>query len=211
MSNKEQPAFSRDFWRGFDSLGIYSTEDGPLLSDQEDAGVAGGSNSSDDKNKSEISSETNEQNNDMNLDMGSDIGSTDFGGDTDMGGDLGGGDASGDDSGGGAMGGGTPSEDSDPNENPFKEENGKSLLDSKLAELQSAISDTLQRIYVNPKVDTVVVSEMETLNDSVRNIRETIYAVPTAQSQYKYRLAALSYAQLSKQLITELQAEIKKQ
>ena len=208
MSKREQPAFSRDFWRSFNSLGIYSKEDGPLLSDQEDAGVAGGANSSDDKNTPDDSSETNEQYNDVNLDStGTNLGGgfDDFGGggDTSTGEDQ--------DMAAGGPTGAPGGEPENPNENPFKDGNGKSLLDSKLAELQSAITDTLQRVYVNPKIDTVVVSEMETLNDSVRNIRETIYTVPSEQSQYKYRLAALSYAQLSKQLVTELQAEIKNQ
>ena len=148
MAENVQPTFTREFWKSFDTLGIYSKEDGPLLSDQLDSGVAGGSNSSD---ASEKTSETKEQNNDMNLGFGGDTGSDDF----DLGGDM--------------------------------EQNGKSLLDNKLPELQAAISDTLQRIYSNPKINTVVVSELETLLDSVRNIRETTYLIPIEQIQYKYK------------------------
>ena len=210
MAANARSAFTRDFWKSFEFLGIYSKEDGPLLADQEDAGVVGGANSSDDT--SNETSETNEQNNDMNLDMGSNAG-PDLGGGlggSDMGGDLGG-----DTSGGGSLGGGASAgtetqEETDPKENPFKKQNGQALLDNKLAELQAAVSDTLQRIYSNPKIDTVVVSEMEALLDSVRNLREINYLIPIEQLQYKYDLATVAYAKLSQQLVLELQAEIKK-
>jgi len=210
MAARANSAFTREFWKSFDNLGIYSKEDGPLLADQEDAGVAGGANSSDDTDNN--SSETNEQNNDMNLEMGSDTDSSSF---DDLGGGMGGSDLGGDDSsGGGDLGGGDATganaEPENPNENPFKTQNGQSLLDNKLAELQAAVSDTLQRIYSNPKVDTVVVSELETLLDSIRNIRETNYLIPLEQLQYKYKMAAVTYATLSKQLVEELKAEIKK-
>lgn len=211
MAENVQPTFTREFWKSFDTLGIYSKEDGPLLSDQLDSGVAGGSNSSD---ASEKTSETKEQNNDMNLGFGTDTGSDNFdlGGDTDGGfGDDNGSDESNQETDAGSADmSGASSEPENPNENPFKKQNGKSLLDNKLSELQAAISDTLQRIYSNPKINTVVVSELETLLDSVRNIRETTYLIPIEQIQYKYKLATISYAQLSEQLVEELNAEIKK-
>lgn len=209
--NKNKPTFTQEFWKSFDSLGIYSKEDGPLLSDQLDSGVAGGKNPSDDN--SEKQSETNEQNNDINMDMGtsSDF-SSDMGGTSDFGGSddtsteddsLGSGDT-------GASGNTVSDEPENPNENPFKSDNGKSLLDNQVAELQAAVADTLQRIYSNPKVDTVVVSELEALLDSIRNIREIIYLIPIEQGVYKYKLATISYAKLSQQLVEELKAEIKK-
>lgn len=195
--SKATPTFSREFWESFNTLGIYSKEDGPLLADQNDASVAGGKNSSDD---SENSSESNEQNNDINLDSGFDT-SGDLGGDT-FGSDTGGTDSSsGDDSLSTGSEGSGDSEPTNPNENPFKNENGKSLLDAKLAELQAAVTDTLQRAYANPKLNTVVVSEMEALQDSVRNIRETVYIVPLERTQYQYNTATLAYAKLSQMLI----------
>jgi hypothetical protein len=98
-------------------------------------------------------------------------------------------------------------EDSNPNENMFKGSNGKSLLDSKLAELQAAIMDSLQRLQGNTKVDTVVVSELENLLDSVKKVRETVYLVPVENTLYKYRLSTVSYALLSKDICIKLSAE----
>jgi hypothetical protein len=206
MSETTNPTFSKEFWESFNSLGIYSKEEGPLLADQNDASVTGGKNSSDD---SENSSESKEQNNDMNLDSGldtSDMGSDDL--------DLGMDDENIDDDGSDDLGGtdstSGSSEPVNPNENPFKDDNGKSLLDAKLAELQAAINDTLQRVYANPKIETVVVSELENLQDSVRNIRETVFIMPdTEQIQYKYNMAAVTYAKLSESLIEVLREQQK--
>lgn len=202
---KTDGSFDSNFWLSFDKLGIYSKEDGPLLADQDDAPVTGGKTSSD---SDENTNESNEQSNDNSL---GDSNLSDNGElDTDS--SLDGGDTSGDmnSSDGGSevettSDGGTSEEEStDPNENPFKAKNGKSLLDAKLAELQAAITDTLQRIYANPKLDAVVVSELENLADSVRNIRETIFMIPIENSVYKYKLAVTSYASLSKEIVTDV-------
>ena len=199
--------FNTDFWNSFGSLGIYSREDGDLLADQEDAPTSGGANPSDEK-----SDNSNEQNNDMNLDLGTNTDSSDMG-DLDMGDDsAGGGDSSDGSTGdtGGDMSGDQGSvEETDPNKNPFKDKNIKSLLDSKLAEIQAAVNDTLQKIYAYPKVDTVVVSELENLLDSIRNIRETVYVTSTERTTYQYRLAVITYSSICEMLKDKLQAENK--
>ena len=188
--------FSKDFWHNVGKLGIYSTEaddDSPTLADQMDASVPGGANSSDNTDSAPADDGLGD---DMNL--GDDGG--DMGGD-----DLGGGDenATGEDdmAGGGDTG---MTEPQNPNENPFKGSNGKSLLDDKFAELQTAVSDTLERIYAKPQVEQVVVSELENLADSIRNIRETIFVVPIDASLYKYQLSTLSYKNLSKLICDSL-------
>lgn len=202
--NREISSFDVGFWKSFDQLGIYSKEDGPLLADQNGSSVAGGKNPSDTDEKSD---KTNEQSNDSSLGESS---SLDTGGlDTDSSFD-GIGDSIEDTTStdgnneADANSGSSNSEPVNPDENPFKNKNGKSLLDAKLAELQAAVNDTLQRIYANPKLDTVVVSELENLQDSVRNIRETIFMIPLENTVYKYKLAVTSYAALSKDIVNSI-------
>lgn len=205
FKSKETATFSKNFWESFNSLGIYnkskSAESG-LLGDMDDSASPGGNIGSD--GKTDVS---NEQNNDnvnsdgVALDPNGEAGAA-VGEDT-TGMDAGGGDSSGNDSGGGDAGdaSGGNEEDADPNENVFKTINGKSELDSKLAELQAAITDSLQRIYSNPKItDSVVVSELENLKDSISKIRDTVYLVPIENTLYKYRLSTVSYALLSKDI-----------
>lgn len=212
MAEKEQGVFTPSFWKSFDSLGIYSTEADGLLADQMDSPVAGGSNKSD---ADENSPESKEQNNESELNLDAtnnnndeDLGSTD---DSGMTNDLGDGSDSSMDSGSGDSSGGGDSEEDeykkDPEKNPFKSKNGKSLLSVKLADLQAAVTDTLQKIYTNPKIDPVVISELENLEDSVRNIRETVYLIPIESTVYKYDLATATYALLSKEVINELQVD----
>jgi len=199
--------FNNDFWKSFDKLGIYSKEDGELLADQEDAPSAGGANSSDE----EKSDNSNEQNNEMNLDLDPEMG--DSSGEMDLGDDGSMSDSGDEENQTSDAGGDTSSQDDDidknPNKNPFKDSNGKSLLDAKLAELQAAVSDTLQKIYAYPKVDTVVVSELENLLDSIRNIRETVYVIPTENTVYKYRLAVITYSSITEMLIKDLRVKNK--
>lgn len=173
--------FSKDFWHNLGKLGIYSTEadDQPTLADQMDASVPGGANPSDNDDSAPADDGLGD---DFNL------------GDT--GGDIGGDETATDETGGDSTGMATEPQ-KDPNENPFKGSNGKALLDDKLAELQTAVSDTLERIYANPQVEQVVVSEMENLLDSIRNIRETVFVVPVDATLYKYQLSTISYKNLS--------------
>lgn len=200
-----------NFWKGFKNLGIYGSNKSreSSLAGLADQAPAGGSSSSDMASGSE---QFNEESSDMNLDanppdqgaggdpMASDPSLAGGGGDpSGMGGDMGDGSS--------PEGAGGQEEESDPNENMFKGPNGKSLLDSKLAELQAAVMDSLQRLQGNTKVDTVVVSELENLLDSVKKVRETVYLVPVENTLYKYRLSTVSYALLSKDICMKLSAE----
>lgn len=198
--------FNNEFWKSFDKLGIYSKEDGELLADQEDAPLAGGANSSDE----EKSDDSNEQNNDMNLNLNPDAssGGMDLGDDSLSTSDSG--EENQTDENTDTSGNSTQTDVNDnPIKNPFKDSNSKSLLDTKLAELQSAVSDTLQKIYAYPKVDTVVVSELENLLDSIRNIRETVYMVPVENTVYRYKLAVMTYTSIGEMLIKDLQVQNK--
>ena len=192
--------FTKKFWHDLGKLSIYSTEaddDSPTLADQMDAGIPGGANSTD--------TEEDAPEDDGLGDMG---GSDDPLGGDDMGvgdsGDNGQDNSGAPTDGGDSSGMGGQADTSDPNENPFKGQNGKALLDNKLAELQTAITDTLERIYANPRIEQVVVSELENLQDSVRNIRETVFVVPVDATLYKYRLSTISYSNLVKLVCSSL-------
>ena len=190
--------FTAKFWKDISSLGIYSKEDSSLLSDQYDAGAPGGGNSSDADPDEKGSAD--ESDNDIGLDMGDDTGEED---DISMGedgtSDEGGDDMSSDDSSGDSSMD-TGANSSDPNKNPFKNQNGKSLLDDELAKLQTTVTDTLDRIYANPKIEQVVVSELENLADSIRNIRETVFVVPVDATLYKYQLSVSAYNTLAEEI-----------
>lgn len=198
------------FWKSLESLDIYALSkeaEGGVLADQLEASSPGGANASD---AEEDSPESKEQNND---DLGSDDFSMDSGDDSDMsmdGGDDAGGEMGEDGVGGDGEGGdgaGDAEESEDPKKNPFKGANGKALIDNKLAELQTAIQDTLDHIKINPKVEEVVVRELEDTLDSVRQIRETTYVVPLESTIYKYRLCVISYQQLSKEIVKQLKQD----
>ena len=168
---------------------------GPLLADQMSSSPAGGSIDSD---AEEDSPESKEQSNDLGMNT-PDMGSTDMSGN--MGGDTNG-------MGGNPpqnqMGGNTGSTNNisneDPSVNPFKSENGKDLMETKLAELQSNVSGILDQVQTNPNTDFVVVSELEDLLDSIKKLRETVYIVPIEKTEYRYKLAVTSYALLSKDI-----------
>ena len=159
------------------------------------ASPAGGSIDSD---AEEDSPESKEQSNDLGMNT-PDMGSTDMSGN--IGGDTNG-------MGGNPpqnqMGGNTGSTNNisneDPSVNPFKSENGKDLMETKLAELQSNVSGILNQVQTNPNTDFVVVSELEDLLDSIKKLRETVYIVPIEKTEYRYKLAVTSYALLSKDI-----------
>ena len=168
---------------------------GPLLADQMSASPAGGSIDSD---AEEDSPESKEQSNDLGMST-PDMGSTDMSGN--MGGDTNG---MGSNPPQNQMGGNTGSinniSNEDPSVNPFKSDNGKDLMETKLAELQSNVSGILDQVQTNPNTDFVVVSELEDLLDSIKKLRETVYIVPIEKTEYRYKLAVTSYALLSKDI-----------
>ena len=169
--------------------------DGPLLADQMSASPAGGSIDSD---AEEDAPESKEQSNDLGMNT-PDMGSTDMNGN--MGGDTNG---MGSNPPQNPMGGNTGSTNNisneDPSVNPFKSDNGKDLMETKLAELQSNVSGILDQVQTNPNTDFVVVSELEDLLDSIKKLRETVYIVPIEKTEYRYKLAVTSYALLSKDI-----------
>lgn len=190
--------FTKDFWSKLSRMSIYSVEEGGMLSDQLEASTPGGANPSDaEPDAPEATNGTPDDGMNINIDgMGDDFS-----------GDPAGGNETGEegDSGMDTSTGDTSAEQpSNPNENPFKTKNGKGLLDNKLAELQAAVTDTLERIHANPRIDQVVVSELENLADSIRNIRETVYMVPIDATLYKYQLSTISYKQLSELVCASL-------
>ena len=168
---------------------------GPLLADQMSASPAGGSIDSD---AEEDSPESKEQSNDLGMNT-PDMGSTDMSGN--IGGDTNG---MGGNPSQNPMGGNTDSTNNisneDPSVNPFKSDNGKDLMETKLAELQSNVSGILNQVQTNPNTDFVVVSELEDLLDSIKKLRETVYIVPIEKTEYRYNLAVTSYALLSKDI-----------
>ena len=168
---------------------------GPLLADQMSASPAGGSIDSD---AEEDSPESKEQSNDLGMNT-PDMGSTDMSGN--IGGDTNG---MGGNPSQNPMGGNTDSTNNisneDPSVNPFKSDNGKDLMETKLAELQSNVSGILNQVQTNPNTDFVVVSELEDLLDSIKKLRETVYIVPIEKTEYRYKLAVTSYALLSKDI-----------
>lgn len=195
--------FTAKFWKDMSDLSLYSKEDSPLLSDQYDAGSPGGGNPSDAEPDEKGSSD--ELDNDIGLD-------TDIGGEDDISMDenstsegeiddsMNSDDTSGDSSTG-------ANQMTDPNVNPFKNQNGKSMLDDKLAELQITVTDTLDRIYANPKIEQVVVSELENLADSIRNIRETVFVVPVDATLYKYQLSITAYKKIAEEICNSFNEE----
>lgn len=178
------------------------TNGGPLLADQMTASPAGGSLDSDAEEDSPESKEQTNSTQDMSMastpDMSSGMDMT--GGEGDM---SGGADMS-QNQPVNAPGGANNISNEDPSANIFKDENGRDLMNTKLAELQSNVSGILDQVRTNAKVDFVVVSELEDLLDSVRKLREIVFTVPIEHIEYKYKLAVTSYALLSKDICEDL-------
>jgi hypothetical protein len=131
-----------------------------------------------------------------------DMGGDDFG----MGDDFGNSDLSGDMS-GGAQGLGT---ELNPTENPFKGQNGRTLLDTKLAELYSSVDNSLKLAQANIKIDKVVVKELNDLLESIRQVREVVFIQPVETSLYRWSLCVKAYELISKQLCININVEKQK-
>ena len=200
-----------------DKFPLKSTE---VLADAEDSPPVGGDTSSDGEAADSGSQDTNsnEQDNELSGSEGSgDDSSMDMGGspdssggdsynsssptDTQSGDTSSSGDMSGGADTGSSMGGQAPT---NPLENPFKTQNGQTLLDTKLSELLVAITDTLDRLQTSKVVDTVVVADLEALAESVKQIREMVFIVPVETSLYRYGLCVKSYELTSKALCTNI-------
>jgi hypothetical protein len=178
---------TKNMWNDF--LKCLSTE---AMGDEFDSTPAGGSSDGD----AEINGGSDEQFNEGNSDFDLDMGGGDFG----MGDDFGGsdfGDMSDGDMGGGGQGLGT---DIKPTENPFKGQNGRTFLDSKLSELYSSVEYSLKTAQASIKVDKVVIEELTTLLDNIAQVKEVVFVQPVETSLYRYALCAKAYHLISKQL-----------
>jgi hypothetical protein len=85
-----------------------------------------------------------------------------------------------------------------PDENPFKRQNGKKHLDALFSDLLDSVTDSLDRISSNSKIDNSVITDLENISDNIRSIRETVYLQPIESSMFKYKLCVKAYQLISK-------------
>lgn len=202
---------SVDTLKSFESLSLYPEKSSEAISDQMDTTVPGGELASDSTTGEENNNETNEQYNEFTQETDLNAPQSDFGsGSSDsFGGDSFGGDSSDSDS---SFGGGGDTFDSgedkvmtlEPNENPFKVQNGKSILDEMFKKLQKSVTDTINNIHASGKVDPVVISQFDQLMDNIEKSRETIYVLPKESTMVKYRLCVKIYTYLCDKVVNEL-------
>jgi hypothetical protein len=150
--------------------------------------------------------ESNEQINDsaLNNDFGNDFGGNDFG----FGDDSGFSDSSGMGDMNGGMGGGSGLGTAlNPVEHPFKGQNGRSLLDTKLSELFAAVDHSLELAQANIKIDKVVVGELTALLENIKQVREVVFIQPIETSLYRWSLCVNAYELICKQLCIDTKQE----
>lgn len=204
--------FSNELLKSLESLSLYPEKSSEAITDQMDKAPPGGDLSSD--SQPENSGETNEQNNEFSTNIESNTSSTD---DFSMGGggdDFGGGDDSGSSDFGGGDGGDMSSGDSgntemklEPNESPFKAQNGKMVLDDMFDKLRSTVEDSLDKIHANAAVDSVVIDQFNALLDNIDKAKETVYVLPKESTMVKYRTCVKIYTKLSNALCKQLKME----
>jgi hypothetical protein len=183
-------------WETFNHLLSYEA-----LGDEFDSTPQGGNNEDD-----MDSGDSNEQFNEGgSID---DFGDS-FGGMDDFGmGDSGFGDSGmGDMSGGSGSGLGTAL---NPSINPFKGQNGRALLDTKLAELYASVNNSLELAQANIKIDKVVVGDLTTLLKNIEQVREVVFIQPIETSLYRWSLCVKAYELISKQLCINKETEKEK-
>jgi hypothetical protein len=152
----------------------------------------------------------NDSNEQFNESTSNDFGDAGLNGDDfGMGGDdFGGFDSGGDDSfdsgTGGDSGLGTALK---PTDNPFKGQNGRELLDTKLAELYAAVDNSLKIVQSNIKVDKVVIGELTDLIENIKQIREVVFIQPIETSMFRWSLCVKAYQLICKQLCINTKAE----
>ena len=202
---------SVDTLKSLESLSLYPEKSSEAISDQMDTTVPGGELASDSTTGEENNNETNEQYNEFTQETDSNAPQSDFGSDSgEFGsGDSFGGDSSNSDS---SFGGGGDTFDSgedkgmtlEPNENPFKVQNGKNILDEMFKKLQKSVTDTINDIHASGKVNPVVISQFDQLMDNIEKSRETIYILPKESTMVKYRSCVKIYTSLCDQVVNEL-------
>jgi hypothetical protein len=97
-----------------------------------------------------------------------------------------------------------------PTDNPFKGQNGRELLDTKLAELYISVDNSLKLIQSDIKVDKVVIAELNDLLDSIKKIREVVFIQPVETTQFRWALCAKAYQLICNQLCINAKAEKEK-
>jgi hypothetical protein len=149
--------------------------------------------------------EMNESNEQFNE---SDFSGDDFGSDFSMGGDglddFGGPP----DMSGGNMGGGSGLGTAlNPTENPFKGQNGRTLLDTKLSELYTSVDNSLKLIQSDIRVDKVVIGELTNLLENIKRVREVVFIQPVDTSAFRWALCVKAYQLIYKQLCINTKVE----
>jgi hypothetical protein len=177
---------------------LLSTE---ALGEEFDSTPVGGSSEGD-----EETGESNEQFNESTFDDDSGGDEFDMGGDDFGTGDDFGGSGMDDMSGGGGEGEGLGT-GLKPTDNPFKGQNGRALLDTKLAELYSSVDNSLKLAQANIKIDKVVVGELNSLLESIGQVREVVFIQPIETSLYRWSLCVKAYQLISKQLCINISKE----
>jgi hypothetical protein len=94
-----------------------------------------------------------------------------------------------------------------PAVNPFKGQNGRTLLDTKFAELYAAVNNSLELAQADIKIDTVVVGGLTELLAAIEQVREVVFIQPVESSLYRWRLCVKAYELISKQLSEDIKAE----
>jgi hypothetical protein len=196
---------SKDMWNEFNiilgkNINLTSQE---ALGDEFDASPQGGSNDDDAETNNEQFNEDSSSFDDFGGDLGfgdsGSSGSDDFSDSSGFGG--------GDMSGGGGSGLGTSL---DPIKNPFKGQNGRNILDSKLAELYVSAKNTLENIQKNSDNSGDVITELTTLLENITKIREVVFIQPVESSQYRWALCVKAYELICKAFCTNItKAKIK--
>lgn len=207
--------FSNELLTSLESLSLYPEKSSEAITDQMDKASPGGDLSSD--SQPENSGETNEQNNEFSTNIDSNTSFTDDSGLGDSmsgdGDDFGGGDDSGSSDFGGGDGdvssgdSGNTEMKLEPNESPFKAQNGKMALDDMFDSLRSTVEDSLDKIHANAAVDSVVIDQFNALLDNIDKAKETVYVLPKESTMVKYRTCVKIYNKLSNALCKQLKME----
>lgn len=209
---KTRPIMTKSMWESAESLlpDLYPivSKSAEAITDAMNETPPGGSNPSD---APDGTGDSNEQNNDFNSGtdtsgMDSGLSSGDSGGMNDMSGSGGSDMSGGMDSGMGYGSGGNSTQEINinPDENPFKAENGKQLLDSMLEKLKDGIEDVLKQVHSNADVDAVVVSDLEDLNENVDHIRDTVFVLPKETTMVRYKACVKTFELLCKALCKQI-------
>lgn len=182
-------------WEEF--LKVFSSEG---LADEFSATPEGGS-IDDDKEVNESNEQFNESNSNNDFNIG-ELDGFDTGDNFDEGGGFG-------DSGlgnGGNSGLGTSLK---PTENPFKGQNGRTLLDTKLSELYVSVDNALKLVQSNIKVDKVVIAELTDLLRNIKQVRDVVFIQPIETTMFRWALCVKAYQLISKQLCINKKTEKK--